>query len=428
MKEYVTSPPLARALYNKLHPTGLWGWISSFFQRTPVVAAQSCDGSLSGTSPRPRYSLGTTQSQVYAQWKKFVVVEALPTLRLSSLAPRLALNGRPPLHASEDRLQAYANTRIIPIVSRQGFNRVVDTHNCAYLVPAATSVGQEPGECVKPDLSSVPHGSVLSTASVNTPVDLKVTPGAAGYSASSKGQLLSYLFAILAQQRSRAEAVGAITDLHTVIFIGIRRVSRFPPYEVWETRRLSLGESGDEPGNRYLYALLASPHPLCDLSFRPIPLHTEIFPGPALRGIHPGHLSQVYLVGEPQAGSRRLRQYALKVVSDPYLCSREVISLKLVAQSTQSNIIRLVGASQNALLLEPVASCTARELFTRETSIEQVQRNLKLLAPIVCALQHCHGVGVLHRDCRGANILVCETPHRKFLLSDFGCSSADDEK
>ena len=61
----------------------------------------------------------------------------------------------------------------------------------------------------------------------------------------------------------------------------------------------------------------------------------------------------------------------------------------------------------------PRAQCTAQHAVSHGTITQAI------LADVVSALQRCHTVGVLHRDCRPSNILINDG---RSILSDFGCS------
>lgn len=135
---------------------------------------------------------------------------------------------------------------------------------------------------------------------------------------------------------------------------------------------------------------------------------------------HIGHgtTANVWLAKDPQMG----RQVALKVV-EPEATDLEPFfkEARLLARSQHPNIVTIHGSDlidgKVVIDMEYVPGKTLRQLLKDEKQLS-LDRALKIAAQILNALAYAHGMGVIHRDMKPANILI--GPEDAVKVVDFG--------
>jgi serine/threonine-protein kinase len=96
---------------------------------------------------------------------------------------------------------------------------------------------------------------------------------------------------------------------------------------------------------------------------------------------------------------------------------------RLLASMSHPNIVTVLTAEKQEdvffIVMEYVAGETLEQVIVREGALE-VNRALDFTCQICNAVDHAHGVGILHRDLRPGNMLVSDTGLLK--VTDFGTS------
>lgn len=135
---------------------------------------------------------------------------------------------------------------------------------------------------------------------------------------------------------------------------------------------------------------------------------------------HLGHgtSANVYLAKDTRMG----RQVALKVV-DPETTDLEPFfkEARLLARLQHPNIVTIHGSDliddKVVVDMEYIPGKTLRQLLKDEKQLS-LDRALKISAQILNALAYAHGMGVIHRDMKPANILI--GPEDAVKVVDFG--------
>ncbi|WP_338080069.1 serine/threonine-protein kinase [Antrihabitans stalactiti] len=145
-----------------------------------------------------------------------------------------------------------------------------------------------------------------------------------------------------------------------------------------------------------------------------------------------GGSSLVYRADEPSAG----REVALKVLKAEAMQSgpaRERFRREFeIAHSLHHpNIVEMFANGAEAgslwLTMKPVPGVAATKLVPTRRSEPDVATLLAMLEPIAACLDFAHAAGVVHRDVKPSNILVCVSDPAASVLTDFGIARRLDD-
>src|SRR5688572_23562404 len=184
---------------------------------------------------------------------------------------------------------------------------------------------------------------------------------------------------------------------------------------------LSCGSQVSEPSLAGVVASAPEPHPLLGL------LRTELAPDYAVeREIGRGGMAVVFLANEVQLG----RAVAIKVLPPemalaPNVAERFKREARMAASLDHPNIIPVYRVGQAGgvhYMVQKYIEGRSLEAILNSQGALPISVTLMVLRCVTSALAFAHGRGIIHRDIKGANILI-DTDGR-ILVSDFGIARA----
>mmetsp|Transcript_26602 Transcript_26602/g.47817 ORF Transcript_26602/g.47817 Transcript_26602/m.47817 type:complete len:444 (-) Transcript_26602:3139-4470(-) len=121
------------------------------------------------------------------------------------------------------------------------------------------------------------------------------------------------------------------------------------------------------------------------------------------------------------------RFVAVKVVEKDLSLSQEIRlqnEVTVMSMANHSNIVQLLDLYEDLkhlyLVMEYLAYGSALEWITKAASPIKKCKIIELLKQIASAAAYLHSCGIVHRDIKLTNILVCNLEATKFKLIDFG--------
>ena len=184
---------------------------------------------------------------------------------------------------------------------------------------------------------------------------------------------------------------------------------------------LSCGSQVSEPSMSGAVANAPQPHPLLEL------LRTELAPEYAVeREVGRGGMAVVFLANEVQLG----RAVAIKVLPPemalaPNVAERFKREARMAASLDHPNIIPVYRVGQAGgvhFMVQKFIEGRSLEAIIASQGALPISVTLQILRCVTSALAFAHGRGIIHRDIKGANILI-DTDGR-ILVSDFGIARA----
>ena len=184
---------------------------------------------------------------------------------------------------------------------------------------------------------------------------------------------------------------------------------------------LSCGSQVSEPSMAGTIASAPEPHPLLEL------LRTELTPEYAVeREVGRGGMAVVFLANEVQLG----RAVAIKVLPPemalaPNVAERFKREARMAASLDHPNIIPVYRVGQAGgvhFMVQKFIEGRSLEAIIASQGALPISVTLHILRCVTSALAFAHGRGIIHRDIKGANILI-DTDGR-ILVSDFGIARA----
>lgn len=137
-----------------------------------------------------------------------------------------------------------------------------------------------------------------------------------------------------------------------------------------------------------------------------------------------GGMAQVYLAKHPRLN----RQVAIKVIREELAKQGEFwVRFQEEAQSVaalhHSNIMQIydfdISDEQQAyMVMEFVDGSSLRELFKQRRDDFSLEQSLRIVSDLGRALGYAHGLGIVHRDVKPANVMVAK--NGRIVLADFG--------
>jgi serine/threonine-protein kinase len=142
------------------------------------------------------------------------------------------------------------------------------------------------------------------------------------------------------------------------------------------------------------------------------------------REIGRGGASRVFL-----AIDRAGQKLALKILHPEFLESmaadRFLREIRLVSQLNHPNIARLLDSGERDwlvyLAMAFIDGPTLQEVLGRDRRLS-VADTLRMACDLLDALDHAHQLGIVHRDVKPGNVVIC--PDRGAVLLDFGIARA----
>jgi serine/threonine-protein kinase len=183
----------------------------------------------------------------------------------------------------------------------------------------------------------------------------------------------------------------------------------------------SCGSQVSEPSLGGIVANAPDPHPLLAL------LRTELAPDYAVeREVGRGGMAVVFLADEVQLG----RPVAIKVLPPemalaPNVAERFKREARMAASLDHPNIIPIYRVGQAGgvhFMVQKFIEGRSLEAILGQQGALPISVTLHVLRCVTSALAFAHGRGIIHRDIKGANILI-DTDGR-ILVSDFGIARA----
>src|SRR5688572_9566254 len=184
---------------------------------------------------------------------------------------------------------------------------------------------------------------------------------------------------------------------------------------------LSCGSQVSEPSLAGVVASAPEPHPLLGL------LRTELAPDYAVeREVGRGGMAVVFLANEVQLA----RAVAIKVLPPemalaPNVAERFKREARMAASLDHPNIIPVYRVGQAGgvhYMVQKYIEGRSLEAILANQGALPISVTLHLLRCVTSALAFAHGRGIIHRDIKGANILI-DTDGR-IVVSDFGIARA----
>ncbi|MBD3422475.1 MAG: protein kinase [Chitinivibrionales bacterium] len=150
-----------------------------------------------------------------------------------------------------------------------------------------------------------------------------------------------------------------------------------------------------------------------------------------LRLLGAGAMGRVFLAEDPILDRKiALKQIAVDTGAHPkanaeYL-QRFTLEARASARLHHQSIVQVFDAGEHNglpwIAFQYIAGESLEDLLNRETRL-LLERALRIGLDIASALEHAHGIGIVHRDVKPANILL-QKDSEIAMLSDFGIAKA----